>query len=87
MFLPSGTMGNVVGVAVSCRAGEEIIAGADYLRSLPWVRADAGIGVLGFCLGGGLALLALRACHVPDAHPQLVRAGEYLLSQDELKSP
>jgi squalene-hopene/tetraprenyl-beta-curcumene cyclase len=30
----------------------------------------------------GLALLALRACRVPDAHPQLVRAGEYLLSQE-----
>src|SRR5207237_1035354 len=30
----------------------------------------------------GLALLALRACGVPDDHPQLVRAGEYLLSQE-----
>jgi squalene-hopene/tetraprenyl-beta-curcumene cyclase len=30
----------------------------------------------------GLALLALRACGIPDDHPQLVRAGEYLLSQE-----
>ena len=30
----------------------------------------------------GLALLALRACAVPDDHPQLVRAGEYLLSKE-----
>ena len=32
----------------------------------------------------GLALLALRACGVPDDHPQLVRAGEYLLAQEVL---
>ncbi len=31
-----------------------------------------------------LALLALRACGVPDDHPQLVRAGGYLLSQEVL---
>jgi squalene-hopene/tetraprenyl-beta-curcumene cyclase len=30
----------------------------------------------------GLALLALRACGVPDDHPQLVRAGEYLLAEE-----
>jgi squalene-hopene/tetraprenyl-beta-curcumene cyclase len=30
----------------------------------------------------GLALLALRACGVADDHPQLVRAGEYLLSEE-----
>jgi squalene-hopene/tetraprenyl-beta-curcumene cyclase len=30
----------------------------------------------------GLAVLALRACGVSADHPQLVRAGEYLLSQD-----
>jgi squalene-hopene/tetraprenyl-beta-curcumene cyclase len=29
-----------------------------------------------------LALLALRACGVSDQHPQLVHAGEYLLSQE-----
>ena len=38
---------------------EQIVAGADYLRSLPWVGATGRLGVLGFCLGGGLALLAL----------------------------
>jgi squalene-hopene/tetraprenyl-beta-curcumene cyclase len=30
----------------------------------------------------GLAVLALRACGVSADHPQLVRAGEYLLSQE-----
>ena len=30
----------------------------------------------------GLAVLALRACGVPADHPQLIRAGEYLLSQE-----
>jgi squalene-hopene/tetraprenyl-beta-curcumene cyclase len=30
----------------------------------------------------GLALLALRACGVPDDHRQLVRAGEYLLAEE-----
>jgi squalene-hopene/tetraprenyl-beta-curcumene cyclase len=30
----------------------------------------------------GLALLALRVCGIPDDHPQLVRAGEYLLSEE-----
>jgi squalene-hopene/tetraprenyl-beta-curcumene cyclase len=29
-----------------------------------------------------LALLALRACGIQDDHPQLVRAGDYLLSQE-----
>ena len=30
----------------------------------------------------GLAVLALRACGVPADHPQLVRAGEYLLREE-----
>jgi squalene-hopene/tetraprenyl-beta-curcumene cyclase len=30
----------------------------------------------------GLALLALRACGISDDHPQLVRAGEYLLGKE-----
>jgi squalene-hopene/tetraprenyl-beta-curcumene cyclase len=30
----------------------------------------------------GLALLALRACGIPDDHPQLVRAGRYLLAEE-----
>ena len=41
------------------RAVENIAAGADFLRALPWTPDDAPVGVVGFCLGGGLALLAL----------------------------
>lgn len=37
----------------------QILSGADYLRSLAWVGPQGRVGVLGFCLGGGLALLAL----------------------------
>ena len=40
------------------RAVEHIIAGAGFLRSLPSVGPDGRVGVMGFCLGGGLALLA-----------------------------
>ncbi|TMF29728.1 MAG: threonine aldolase, partial [Chloroflexi bacterium] len=29
MFVPSGTMGNLIGIAVSARSGEELIADAD----------------------------------------------------------
>ncbi len=36
-----------------------LAAGADFLRSLPWVAGDSPIGIVGFCLGGGLALLSL----------------------------
>ncbi len=38
---------------------EDIGAACGYLRKLPWVGAQGKLGVIGFCLGGGLALLAL----------------------------
>ena len=39
-------------------AVEITAAAARYLRKLPWVGKQGRIGVVGFCLGGGLALLA-----------------------------
>jgi len=41
------------------RAVAQIAAGAGFLRSLPWVGPQGKVGVMGFCLGGGLALLAV----------------------------
>jgi carboxymethylenebutenolidase len=40
------------------RAVEHIVGGAEFIRSLPWVGAEGKVGVMGFCLGGGLVLLA-----------------------------
>jgi carboxymethylenebutenolidase len=39
------------------RAVDRIAAGADFLRSLPWVGPQGKVGIVGFCLGGGLVLL------------------------------
>lgn len=35
-----------------------LAGGAAFLRSLPWVGAEGKVGIMGFCLGGGLVLLA-----------------------------
>jgi threonine aldolase len=48
MFLPSGTMGNVVGVAVNTRLGEELIADADshvYLYETAGAAVIAGVQI------------------------------------------
>lgn len=39
-------------------ATRQIIGAAAFLRSLPWVGARGRVGIMGFCLGGGLAILA-----------------------------
>lgn len=40
-------------------ANRAITGAAAFLRSLPWVGSKGNIGIMGFCLGGGLALLAV----------------------------
>ena len=55
------------------RAVDDIAAGADFLRALPWVGDEGRVGVAGFCLGGGLTLLAMArssqfACGVDYYH-------------------
>ncbi len=37
---------------------QRLTGAANFLRSLPWVEAEGKVGIMGFCLGGGLALLA-----------------------------
>src|SRR6202049_33352 len=48
LFLPSGTMGNLVGIAVNARLGEEVIADADshvFLYEGAGAAAIAGVQV------------------------------------------
>lgn len=51
------------------RAGQELVKAADYLASQPFLRGR-GIGAIGFCMGGGLALtLACESPHIRAAAP------------------
>jgi carboxymethylenebutenolidase len=58
---------------------DDVQAGASYLRAQPFVRAG-GIGVLGFCFGGRLALLYGARSRDIDAvvafHPAPMKEGE-----------
>jgi carboxymethylenebutenolidase len=37
---------------------DQLAGGAAFLRSLRWVESPGKVGIMGFCLGGGLVLLA-----------------------------
>jgi carboxymethylenebutenolidase len=37
---------------------DQLAGGAAFLRSLRWVGSEGKVGIMGFCLGGGLVLLA-----------------------------
>lgn len=51
------------------RASQELLKAADYLASQPFLRGR-GIGTIGFCMGGGLALtLACDSPHVRATAP------------------
>jgi carboxymethylenebutenolidase len=39
-------------------AVDSLAGAADFMRSLPWVGPSGNLGIMGFCLGGGLVLLA-----------------------------
>ena len=58
---------------------DDIQAGASYLRTQRFVRAG-GMGILGFCFGGRLALLFAARSREIDAvvafHPGLMKEGE-----------
>jgi carboxymethylenebutenolidase len=41
------------------RAVDHLVGAANFLHSLPWVGPEGRIGIMGFCLGGGLVLMAL----------------------------
>ncbi len=46
---------------------EALAGGAAFLRSLPWVGPQGKVGIMGFCLGGGLVLLACGRTAAFDA--------------------
>ena len=57
VFLPSGTMGNLIGVAVNARSGEEVIADADahvYLYEAAGAAAIAGVQIQPIATAAGI---------------------------------
>jgi carboxymethylenebutenolidase len=59
----------MMGMEVS-DAAADIAGAADFLLSLDGVTSDS-VGCVGFCMGGGLALLA------PTAHPRIVATSAF----------
>src|SRR2546427_8438414 len=51
MFVPSGTMGNLIGIAVSARSGEELIADADSHASTTRPPGRGPVSGWRFCPG------------------------------------
>lgn len=45
----------------------QLAGGAAFLKSLPWVGSEGKVGIMGFCLGGGLVLLAAGRTDAFDA--------------------
>ena len=60
------------------RSVDEIVAAARYLRRLPCVGTEGRLGVVGFCLGGGLALLALAHGSIDRARACALVRSPYL---------
>jgi len=69
------------------RASQELVKAADYLASQPFLRGR-GIGAIGFCMGGGLALtLACDSPHIRAAAPFYGRNPEPIDKVRNLRGP
>src|SRR5260370_14658292 len=83
VFLPSGTMGNVVGVAVNTRPGEEMIADADahvFLYEAAGAAVIAGVQIRPVATAAGVMTPSqIEAALRPrdDFHQPITAAGSF----------
>src|SRR5487761_427784 len=83
LFLPTGTMGNVLGVAVNTRLGEELIADADahvYLYETAGAAVIAGVQIRPVATAAGIMTPAdVEAAMRPrnDFHQPLTAAVSF----------